>query len=91
MIIRHLFRSGNDCIVHIPDRISEGFDLTHIEWEIFPPSADDFKEWSEDVYPNKVMPQLEIVARRTRGPGSLVQVAPGVCVWRDAERVESDS
>jgi hypothetical protein len=38
VIIRHLFRSGNDCIVHIPDRISDGFDLTHIEWEIFPPA-----------------------------------------------------
>ncbi len=85
MIIKHVFRSGNDCIVHIPEEFSDGFDLTHTEWERYPPSVEDMNEYLSDVYPNKVIPALEAVARRTRGPGYIFQIAPGWCVWQDSK------
>jgi hypothetical protein len=82
MKIVHVFRSGNDCVVNIPDRIADGqaniFDAAFERW---PPSREDQEEWINEVYPNKVVPALDAVARKNLGPGRTVEVVPGVRTW----------
>ncbi len=59
MRITHVFRSGNDCVLHVPDQFDEGGEwLYRTEWERWPVSAEDIKEWTEEVYPKKVIPIL---------------------------------
>jgi hypothetical protein len=85
MRITHIFRSGNDCVVHVPEQfVDKGMGLFRTEWERWPPSAEDVKEWTEEVYPKKIIPQLEAVARRTRGQGYVVEIMPGAWLWRDS-------
>lgn len=83
MKIIHVFRSGNDCIVTLPERLAKG-ELSgfNVEWEVWPPSPEDRQEWSESVFPLKVIPACERLARKEHGTGFLHQVMPGIWVWK---------
>ena len=71
-------------MLHVPDQFDEGEWLYRTEWERWPRSAEDIREWAEEVYPKKVIPLLEAVARRTRGLGHLVEIRPGVWLWQSS-------
>ena len=82
MKLTHHCRSGNSCDIYIPDRITHGtFNEANVEWEIYPPSSADFAEYTEEVYPNRVLPQLEAAMRKSHGPGHAVEIIPGLRVW----------
>ncbi len=86
MKIIHVFRSGNCCALAIPESIArQGLTEVDVEWTHWPPSHQDKDEWSNEFYPNKVVPALEAVARKTVGPGCMVEVAPGLRVWVSGE------
>ena len=53
-----------------------------VEWENYPPSAEDLKEWREEVYQNVLIPAAETMLRRLKGPGPVVQVTAGVWAWK---------
>ena len=91
MTITHTFRSGNSCDIHIPDRIKLGrFNETNVEWDTYPPSAADFAEYTEEVYPARVLPRLEAAMRKSHGPGRAVEIIPGVRAWVPAN-LEKDN
>jgi hypothetical protein len=82
MTITHNFRSGNTCDIEIPDRITPGeFNDVHVEWDTYPPSAADLREYEHEVYPTRVLPRLEAAMRKTYGPGHLVEIMPGLRGW----------
>lgn len=82
MTVTHVFRSGNDCEIHVPDTITLGtFTLGRARWEYFPPSVEDLYELNHEVLPEKVIPPVEAILRRTDGPGRMVQMIPGVWEW----------
>ena len=50
MKIVHVFRSGNDCIVTLPERLAKGeLSEFNVECEVWPPSDEDRREWSESL------------------------------------------
>jgi hypothetical protein len=81
MTIKHNFRSGNSCDIYIPEIKAKTFNETRIEWDHWPPSDSDVREWSEEVYPNRVIPRLEEEMRKSRGPGRMVEIMPGIRAW----------
>jgi hypothetical protein len=82
MTITHNFRSGNSCDIEIPDRITPGeFNDVHVEWDTYPPSAADLREYEHEVSPTRVLPRLEAAMRKTYGPGHLVEIMPGLRGW----------
>jgi hypothetical protein len=51
-IFKHIFRSGNDCVVRVPDVVSDpGLQHISVQWERFPPSVADQLEWEHEVLP----------------------------------------
>jgi hypothetical protein len=82
MTITHSFRSGNGCDIHIPKKVKRGkFNSVSVEWDSYPPSAADLREYEQEVYPGRVMPVLEGLVRQSHGPGQAVEIAPGVRGW----------
>jgi hypothetical protein len=81
MKLIHRFRSGNSCGIHIPEIEPNSFNETQVKWEQWPPSDSDVCEWSEEVYPNRVIPRLEEEMRKSRGPGRMVEIMPGIRAW----------
>ena len=83
MIINHIFNSGNECEFYAPDDIHDGVQQTRVTWNRRP-SRKDEREFRQHFYPDVVIPAVEVLMRKSRGPGRMVQVLPGVWAWMDA-------
>jgi hypothetical protein len=78
MIVKHVLCSVNDCEIHIPDTITLGtVNLNRVRWEDFPPSREDLYEINHGLLPDKVIPPVEAMLRRTEGHGHMVEMIPG--------------
>lgn len=84
MKITHLFRSGNNCDITVAEEIRPGLINNRVEWEDFPPSAEDLREYREEVLPAKVIPAMAAVLQRVKGMGRFVEVRPGIWAWMEA-------
>src|SRR5690348_6609420 len=77
MKINHVCRSGNDCDIHIPDRIRAGkYNEVRVRWEHYPPSEEDIDEYEQEVYLQQVRPILDAMVQRSHGPGHSVEIMP---------------
>ena len=88
MKITHTFRSGNSCTIDIPEVIAPGtVDMLHTNWDRYPPSRSDRKEWTKYVYPGLIVPLLDEILPATHGPGRMVELMPGVWGWVPKEQL----
>jgi hypothetical protein len=51
-----------------------------VEWEQYPPSAADLREYNEEVYPQKVLQATKKLLEKY-GPGYWLEIMPGVRAW----------
>jgi len=84
MKLTHTFRSGNSCDISVAEEIRPGLVNNRVQWECFPPSAEDLLEYHDEVMPGKVIPVLAATLQLSKGPGRLVEVTPGIWGWMDA-------
>lgn len=57
MIITHIFKSRNVCIIHIPRVFLPGYSQFRVEWER-PPSRKDLREYRDVLLPTKIRPEI---------------------------------
>lgn len=84
MRLTHKFRSGNDCEIYIRQDFPPGLIDNTVAWEYFPPSAEDLREYREEVLPGKVIPAMVAVLERVKSAGRFVEVKPGIWAWIEA-------
>ena len=84
MKIAHVFRSGNSCDIHVAEEIQPGLLNNRVQWECYPPSAEDLLEYHDEVVRRKVIPAMAAVLHRANRSGRFIEVMPGVWAWMEA-------
>ena len=77
------FRSGNRAEVTIPEPVHVGsYSSIQVEWESFPPSSDDLREYNEEVWPDQIVPTvIRHLEEQTGVPHRATTIAPGLSAF----------
>lgn len=78
--MEHVCKSGNRAEIYVPEKAVRGeYQLFQVEWDSYPPTAKDLREYWEEVYDKQIVPlQLRRLEKETGKPHRAFPVASGL-------------
>jgi hypothetical protein len=87
MKMEYVCKSGNRAEIYLPEKaVPAEYQQFIVEWESWPPTSEDLREYHEEVYAKKIVPlQLRRLEAETGRPHRAFPIAPGLYGF-EAER-----
>ena len=78
--MEHVCRSGNRAEIYLPEIVVLGeYNQFSVEWESFPPTNEDLREYWQEVYDKKIVPlHLRRLQKETGKKYRAFSIAPGL-------------